>query len=114
MSKTVVRRLKQWFPVLMLVLLAEGQTVQVTGTDLTITVRSVSDFTSEGCLGGPVGCLDNVQLEITGGTLSQQITLSAAHTEVQRDQGVNRTNVFGHEITLIALKKQQVVLDIAN
>jgi hypothetical protein len=114
MSKTVVRHLKQWFPVFMLVLLAEGQTVQLTGTDLTITVRSVRDFTSEGCLRGPIGCLDNVQLEITSGNLSQQITLSTAHTEIQGDQRVNRTNVFGHEITLVALKKQQVVLDIAN
>jgi hypothetical protein len=114
MSKTVVGCLKRSLPVLLLVLLGEGQTVQVTGTDLTITVRSVRDFTSEGCLRGPIGCPDNVQLEITRSILSQQVTLSAAHTEIQRDQGVNRTEIFGHEITLVTLKNKQVVLDIAN
>jgi hypothetical protein len=95
-------------------LLAEGQTVQVAGTDLTIAVASVGDFTSQGCLGGPVGCLDTVQLEVTRGNLSQHITLSAAHTEIQRDQGVNHTKVFGHEITLATLKNKQVVLNIGN
>jgi hypothetical protein len=39
------RCLKQLFEVLLLVLLTEGQKVQLTGTDLTITVRSVRDFT---------------------------------------------------------------------
>jgi luciferase-like monooxygenase len=113
-SNTVVRWLRHSLPVLFLVLLAEGQTVQVPGTDLTVTVRSVRDLTSEGCLGGPIGCLDTVRLEITRGNLSQQITLSAARNEIQRDQGVSRTTVFGHEITLAALKHQRVVLDIAN
>ena len=65
---------------------------------------SIRDFTSQGCLGGPIGCLDTVQLEITRGNLSQQITLSAARTEIQRDQGVNRTKVFDHEITSVTLK----------
>ena len=114
MSKTVVRSLIQSLPVLLLVLLAEGQTVQVPGTDLTITVRSVRDFTSEGCLRGPIGCPNNVQLEITRGNLSQQVTLSAAHTEIQRNQEINRTKVFDREITLVNLKNKQVVLNIDN
>jgi hypothetical protein len=96
---TFIRCLKRSFPILFLMLLAEGQTVHVPGTDLTITVRSVKDFTSEGCLRGPIGCLDNVKLEITHGNLSQQIILPAAHTEVQRDQGVNQTKVFDRKIT---------------
>jgi len=65
-------------------------------------------------LGGPVGCVDTVQLEITRGNLSQEITLSAAHTEIQKDQGINRSKVFGHEITLVTLKNKQVVLDIVD
>jgi hypothetical protein len=113
-AKIVIRCLKQSFPMLLLVLLAEGQTVQVTGTDLTITARSAGDFTSEGCLGGPIGCPDNVQLEITRSNLSRQIILSAAHTKIQRDQGVNRTKVFGHEITLISLKNKQIILNVDN
>ena len=110
----VINCLNRSLPVLLLALLAEGQTVQVAGTDLTITVGSVGDFTSRGCLGGPIGCLDTVQLEVTRGNVSQHITLSAAHTEIQRDQGVNRTKVFDHEITLVTLKNKQVVLNIDN
>jgi hypothetical protein len=113
-SNGVIICLNQSLPVLLLALLAEGQTVQVAGTDLTIAVGSVRDFTSQGCLGGPIGCLDTVQLEVTRGNLSQHITLSAAHTEIQRDQGVNRTKVFDHEITLVTLKNKQVVLNIDN
>ena len=113
MSNVVIQYLKRSLPVLLLLLLAEGQTAQP-GTDLTITVRSVRDSTPQGCLGGPIGCPDNVQLEITRSNLSQQVSLFAAHTEIQRDQGVNRTEVFGHEITLVTLKNKQVVLDIAT
>jgi hypothetical protein len=113
-AKTALRCLKHSFPILFLVLLAERQTVQVPGTDLTITVRSVTDFTSEGCLRGPIGCPDNVKLEITRGNLNQQVILSAAHTKAQRDQGINQTEVFGRKITLVTLKNKQVVLDIGD
>jgi hypothetical protein len=105
---------KRLLPALLLVLLAEGQTVQVPGTDLTITATSVRDFTSEGCLGGPIGCLDTVQLKIIRDNLDQQITLSPLTTQVQRSRDTNRTKVFDHEITLVHLKNKQVVLDITN
>jgi hypothetical protein len=114
MAKKLVRCLKRSLPVLLMVLLAEGETVQVPGTDLTISATSVRDFTSEGCLRGPIGCLDTAQLKITRDNLSQQITLSVAQTETQRSQGINRTKVFDYEITLINLKNKQVVLDIAH
>ena len=91
-----------------------GFAAQVTGTGLTITVESVRDSTSQGCLGGPIGCPDNVQFQITRGNVRQQVTLSAAHTEVQRNQEVNRTKVFDYDITLVTLKNKQVVLDVAN
>jgi hypothetical protein len=113
-SSTVIICLKQSLPALLLISLAEAQTAQVPGTGLTITVESVRDSTSQGCLGGPIGCPDNVQLQITRGNLRQQVTLSAAHTEGQRDQGVNRTKVFGHEITLVTLQNKQVVLDVVH
>jgi hypothetical protein len=114
MAKIVVGSLKRSLPVLLMVLLAEGQTVQVPGTDLTISATSVRDLTSQGCLGGPIGCVDTAELKITRDNLSQQITLAAAQTEAQRSQGVNRTKVFGYEITLMNLKNKQVVLDIAQ
>ena len=113
-SNTVIICLKQSLPALVLISLAEGQTAQVPGTGLTITVESVRDSTSQGCLGGPIGCPDNVQLQITRGDVRQQVTLSAAHTEVQRNQEVNRTKVFDYNITLVTLKNTQVVLDVAN
>ena len=99
MARTVERCLEQSLPVLLLVLLAEGQTVQVPGTDLTITATSIRDLASEGCLGGPVGCLDTVQLKITRDNLDQKITLSVAQTEIHRSREINRTKVFDHQIT---------------
>jgi len=65
-------------------------------------------------LGGPIGCRDHVQLEVTQANISQQIILYAAQTEIQREQRVNRTNVSGYEITLITLQKKQVVLNITK
>jgi len=58
--------------------------------------------------------LDTVQLKITRDNLDQTITLSAAQTEIHRGQEINRTKVFGHQITLVNLKNKQVVLDITN
>src|SRR5262245_36136610 len=113
MAKTF-RCLKRSLPVLLMVLLAEGQTVQVPGTDLTISAISVRDSTAQGCLGGPIGCVDTAQLKITRDNLSEQKTLSVAQTEIQRSQGINRTKVFDYEITLLNLKNKQVVLDIAH
>jgi hypothetical protein len=92
--------------------LTEGQTVDVPGTDLTIAVRRVKDFTSQGCLGGPVGCPDHVELEVTRGGESQQICLHVAHTEAQRTQGIQQVNVFGYHIALTALHGRSVTLSI--
>src|SRR5262250_2515077 len=81
---------------LLLVLLAEGQTMQIGGTDLTITAKAIRDLTAEGCLGGPIGCRDYVEAEVTRGKVSQQITLYTPQTEVQREQNVHRAKVFGY------------------
>jgi len=86
--------------------------MQIGGTDLTITAKAIRDLTAEGCLGGPIGCRDYVEAEVTRGKVSQQITLYTPQTEVQREQNVHRAKVFGYEITLIALQKKQVVLNI--
>ena len=91
-----------------------GFAAQVTGTGLTITVESVRDFTSQGFLAGPIGCPDNVQLQITRSNVRQQVTLFAAHTEVQRNQEVNRTKVFDYNITLVTLNNKQVIIDVTN
>jgi hypothetical protein len=96
----------------LVVTLTEGQTVDVPGTDLTIAVRRVTDFTSQGCLGGPVGCPDQVEMEVMRGEESQPIRLYVAHTEAQRTQGIQQASVFGYHIALTALYGQQVTLSI--
>ena len=94
------------------VTLIEEQKVDVHGTDLTIAVRRVRDFTSQGCLGGPVGCPDHVELEVTHGGESQQLSLYVAHTEAQRTQGLQQISVFGYHIALTAIHGRQVTLSI--
>jgi hypothetical protein len=96
------------------VTLTEDQQVDVRGTDLTIAVRRVRDFTSQGCLGGPVGCPDHVALEVRRRGESQQISLYVTQTEAQRTQGLQQTSVFGYHIALTALHGRQVTLSIAK
>ena len=90
--------------------LTEGELAHIAGTDFTIAVRTVRDFTAEGCLGGPVGCPDHVALEVTHGKASQQVILYVPHTQFQREQGVHQAHVFRYTITLTALHRQQVTL----
>src|SRR6266571_7411057 len=85
--------------------LTEGQLAHLAGTDFAIAVRTVRDFTAEGCLGGPVGCPDHVVLEVTQGKASQQVMLSVPHTQFQREQGVHQAHVFGYTMTLTALHR---------
>ncbi len=92
--------------------LREGQIARVPGTDLNIEVKKVRDFTSEGCLGGPVGCPDQVELEVTEGKESRQFILYVAQTPFQREQGVNQTNVFGYQITVSGVHGKQIALNI--
>ena len=90
--------------------LTQGELARITGTDLMIAVRTVRDFTAEGCIGGPVGCPDHVELEVTHGKASQPVTLYVAHTQFQREQGIDQAHVFGYTITLTALHRQYVTL----
>lgn len=92
--------------------LKEGQIAKISGTDLTIEVKKVTDFTSEGCLGGAVGCSDHVQLQVTLGKESREITLYFAHTGVQKEQGINRADIFGYRIVLMALKGKEAIFSI--
>ena len=94
--------------------LKEGETAAVPGTDLTIEARKVSDFTSQGCLGGPIGCPDQVQLEITRGKESKTIVLYVAHSQSQREQGVNEADIFGYKVLLTTLKGKQITLIIKS
>ena len=90
----------------------EGQQVVVPGTELTVAVKVVKDFTSEGCVGGPVGCRDRVELEVTRGGKSQEIVLYVAHTQAQRTRGVQQAGVFGYTIVLTALQGKRITLSV--
>lgn len=92
--------------------LQEEQRAKVSGTDLIIEVKQVVDYTSRGCLGGPVGCPDHVQLQVTLGKESKEIVLHIAHTGVQKEQGINRADIFGSTISLITLRGKEVTLSV--
>ena len=94
--------------------LKEGQISKIPGTDLTIDVRRVRDFTSEGCLGGPVGCPDQVQLAVIEGKEKKEITLYVAHAQSQKEQRVNQAHLFGHKIELVSLKGVEITLSIES
>lgn len=92
--------------------LKEGQATKVSGTDLTIEVKKVVDLTSHGCLGGLYGCPDRVELQLTLGKESKEITLYFAHTVVQKEQGINRADIFGFRIALMVLKGKEAIFSI--
>jgi hypothetical protein len=94
------------------VTLHEGQSAQVAGTDLIIRVEQVRDLTSQGCLGGPVGCKDQVVLEVRRGAETQTVVLYLAHTQFQRQQGIDRAQALGCTIRLAGLREKDVTLDI--
>jgi hypothetical protein len=94
------------------VTLHEGDIAPVAGTDLTIRVERVTDLTSQGCLGGAVGCRDQVLLEVTRGARRSTLVLYVAHTQAQREQRVNQAQILGYTITLAELRGKHVTLDI--
>ncbi len=94
--------------------LKEGDVASVVGTALTIEVKKVADFTAHGCLGGPVGCNDHVQLEVRRDLETQEVVLVRAHTAVQEAQHVDQAQVFGYRIELMSLHEKAVTLRIVG
>jgi hypothetical protein len=90
--------------------LREGQTARVPGTDLTIRVVKVTDFTARGCEGGPRGCPDQVDLNVSRGKNRQTASLYAAHTQRQLEQGINKRSLFGYDIILATIREKTVTL----
>jgi len=91
---------------------AEGQRVDVPGTELTVAVKAVKDFTSEGCLGGPVGCRDHAEMEVTRGGDSQAVVLYVPRTDAERTRGVAEARVFGYRLILTALHGKRITLSV--
>jgi hypothetical protein len=105
----------------LVVSLRAGQSATIAGTGLTITALKVTDFSSTGCLGGPIGCRDQAELEVTRGGESRQITLSRLHAPLEKlaERGVQpfperlgsrHAELFGYMITLTALHATQVTV----
>jgi hypothetical protein len=84
--------------------LSQGKSFEVAGIGLKVEATKVRDLTSEGCLGGPKGCPDSVDLNIAHGTESRQLTLQVAHTLAQKAQGIHQARAFGYRVTLKALR----------
>lgn len=92
--------------------LVEGQIIQLSGTDAAIAVTRVIDFTSQGCLGGPVGCPDRVELGVTQGGSTMEVVLYVAHTPAQGARGIDKTSIAGHSVALVALRGKHITLRI--
>jgi len=92
--------------------LSEGQSIGFSQLGLRVEATKVSDFTSEGCLGGPIGCPDSIQLSITRDAQSagQQVTLQVAHTGDQDARGINQADAFEYRITLMGMQNAVATL----
>ncbi len=82
--------------------LSEGHSIELSRLSLRVEATKVLDVTSQGCLGGPSGCQDYIELLITrdSSSRSQLITLHVAHTEGQAAEGINQGDAFEYRITL--------------
>jgi hypothetical protein len=74
-----------------------GQARAVAGTDLTITLESVVDLGSRGCLGGPLGCPSRARLRVVQAEKAEQLVVSSGATAQSR----RAATAFGYRITLV-------------
>jgi hypothetical protein len=84
--------------------ISEGRTAQFPAIALTVEALRVRDSTSLGCLGGPAGCRDGVDLNVARGTATRQLSLQVAHTKDQAAEGINRGETLGYRFTLTAMQ----------
>jgi hypothetical protein len=74
-----------------------GQPRAVAGTDLTITLESVVDLGSKGCLGGPLGCPSRARLRVAQGESERQLVVSSGATAQSR----RAATAFGYRVSLV-------------
>ena len=75
-----------------------GQPRAVAGTDLTITLESVVDLASKGCLGGPLGCPSRARLRVAQGESERQLVVSSGATAQSRRRAAT---AFGYRVSLV-------------
>ena len=92
-------------------LLKEGESAFVPGTEIKIHVKSVIGLTSSGCMGGPVGCRDRVTIEIQSSKDNKvEAILESAKTVDQKKRKIDQTSIHGKTIRLIRLNNKEVEL----
>jgi len=92
--------------------LEKGRRAVVSGTDLAIDVAAVQNLTAQGCLGGPIGCRDSVEIVVARGQESQRVALHLPRTPDEIAHGVNRVRLFGYVITLVGIEASRARFEV--
>lgn len=86
-----------------------GERVVVSG--LTLEAISITALTNQGCQGGPIGCPDSIELQVTGvGVAPQSLTLVVLGGSTQTAS--SERTVFGHRIVLSEITADSATLGI--
>lgn len=90
--------------------LVEGQNSKVLGTDIFIKAIKVDDLTGRGCLGGPLGCADRAELEVSRHLVRKNITLLSPQTAGVKKAGKDKALAFGYTISLLTIKDKKITV----
>lgn len=90
--------------------LIEGQNTKVLGTDIFIQAVKVDDLTGRGCLGGPLGCADRVELEVSRRLVRENIILLSPKTAGVRSAGNDKAIAFGYTISLLRIDNKKITV----
>lgn len=87
------------------------QTNDIFGVNgLLFEVKNITSLTNQGCLGGPTGCPDNVELQISFEGETQNITLVVLGGEMQTAS--SERIVFGHRVVLSSVSQNEAMLGV--
>jgi hypothetical protein len=90
--------------------LVEGQNTKVLGTDIFIKALKVDDLTGRGCLGGPLGCADRAELEVSRRLVRQNVILLSPKTAGVRSGGKDKAQAFGYTISLLRIDNKEITV----
>jgi hypothetical protein len=92
----------------------ENQSVQLVGTDITLTIEFVQDMTSAGCVGSPSSCVDKVDISMKKDFDVKFGTMYSPSTVGVVAGGTNQTTLFGYKVTLLSMKQKSVILRVES
>ena len=90
--------------------LVEGQSSKVLGTDMFIKALNVDDLTGRGCLGGPLGCADRVEVEVSRYFIRQTFNLLSPKQGGVSQAGKDKATAFGYTFSLIRINDKSVTI----